>query len=152
METATTKNSNFEIILDYIKDLSFEIPSADCFIDAAQNLDKYHTKIDISNKAIKDNIIELNCKLIFDAPKEITNRIHAECCLGILFKVINKDLNVKDVERIILIEIPSLYAKKLADIITDLFHKSGFKSFKFSKEISFEELYDRQFTNLTQKN
>ena len=41
---------NYQIITNYVKDLSFEIPSPDSFIDATQNLDKYETKIDISNK------------------------------------------------------------------------------------------------------
>ena len=45
-----TKNKKYEIIVDYVKDVSFEIPSTDCFIEAAQNLGKYETKVDISNK------------------------------------------------------------------------------------------------------
>jgi preprotein translocase subunit SecB len=56
---------NYQIITNYVKDLSFEIPSPDSFIDAAQNLDKYETKIDISNKPLKNGMLELNFKLIF---------------------------------------------------------------------------------------
>ena len=36
-----------------------------------------------------------------------------------------------------------LYAKKLTDLITELFQKSDFKEFKVKKEISFKELYDK---------
>jgi preprotein translocase subunit SecB len=146
-----TKNKNYEIIVDYVKDVSFEIPSTDCFIEAAQNLGKYETKVDISNKPLKNGMLELNCKLIFEAPKELQNKIHAEACLAVVFKIIDTELKAEEVKRIILAEIPDLYAKKLTDLITELFQKSGFKEFKFKKEINFKELYEQQSANLTQK-
>ena len=146
-----TKNKKYEIIVDYVKDVSFEIPSTDCFIEAAQNLGKYETKVDISNKPLKNGMLELNCKLIFEAPKELQNKIHAEACLAVVFKIIDTELKAEEVKRIILAEIPDLYAKKLTDLITELFQKSGFKEFKFKKEINFKELYEHQSANLTQK-
>ena len=151
MEEKNKENSKYKIIADYIKDLSFEIPSPDCFVDAAQNLDKYETKVDISNKLLKNGMLELNCKLIFEAPKEIQNRIHAEACLAVVFKITNTELKEEEVKRIILAEIPDLYVKKLTEIIIELFQKSGFKEFKFKKEINFKELYEQQSANLTQK-
>jgi preprotein translocase subunit SecB len=144
-------NNKYQIVTNYVKDLSFEIPSSDCFVDAVQNLGKYETKVDISNKPLKNGMIELNCKLIFEAPKEVQNKIHAEACLAIVFKITDKELKAEDVRRIILAEIPDLYAKKLTDLITELFQKSGFKEFKFKKEINFKELYEQQSANLTQK-
>ena len=71
MEEKNKENSKYQIIANYVKDLSFEIPSPDCFVDAAQNLGKYETKVDISNKPLKNGMLELNCKLIFEAPKEV---------------------------------------------------------------------------------
>ena len=32
-----SNNSNYEVVAKYIKDISFEIPDPDCFIDAAQS-------------------------------------------------------------------------------------------------------------------
>jgi len=151
MEKKNKENSKYKIIADYIKDLSFEIPSPDCFVDAAQNLDKYETKVDISNKPLKNGMLELNCKLIFEAPKEIQNKIHAEACLAVVFKITNTELKEEEVKRIILAEIPDLYVKKLTDLIIELFQKSGFKQFKFKKEINFRELYEKQSASLMQK-
>ena len=151
MEEKNKENSKYQIIANYVKDLSFEIPSLDCFVDAAQNLHKYETKVDISNKPLKNGMLELNLKLIFEAPKEVQNKIHAEACLAVIFKVIDTKLKAEEVRRIILVEIPDLYTKKLTDLITELFQKSGFKEFKFKKEINFKELYEQKSTNLTQK-
>ena len=151
MEEKNKENSKYQIIANYVKDLSFEIPSPDCFVDAAQNLGKYETKVDISNKPLKNGMLELSLKLIFEAPKEVQNKIHAEACLAVLFKITGTELKAEEVKRIILAEIPDLYVKKLTDLITELFQKSGFKEFKFKKEINFKELYEQQSANLTQK-
>ena len=151
MEEKNKENSKYQIIANYVKDLSFEIPSLDCFVDAAQNLHKYETKVDISNKPLKNGMLELNCKLIFEAPKEIQNKIHAEACLAVVFKITNTELKEEEVKRIILAEIPDLYVKKLTDLIIELFQKSGFKQFKFKKEINFGELYEKQSASLMQK-
>ncbi len=151
MEEKKKEVSKYLIMTNYIKDLSFEIPTPDCFIDAAQSLDKYETKVDITNKPLKNGIIELNCKLIFEAPKETINKIYAEACLAVLFKITDTTLKIEEVKKIILAEIPDLYVKKLTNLITELFQKSGFKQFKFKKEINFNELYEQQSANLTQK-
>ena len=59
MEEINQENSKYQIIANYVKDLSFEIPSPDCFVDAAQNLGKYETKVDISNKPLKLSLIHI---------------------------------------------------------------------------------------------
>jgi len=151
MEKQIIYNSKYKIIANYIKDLSFEIPTPDCFVDAAQNLDKYETKVDISNKQLKNGMLELNCKFIFEAPSEVSNKIHAEVCLAVIFKITDTTITEEEIKKIILAEIPDLYSKKLTDIITELFKKSGFKEFKFKKEINFNELYEQQSSNLTQR-
>ena len=152
METEVKNNPKYQIIANYIKDLSFEIPSSEAFVNAAQNLDKYEAKIDISNKPLKNGMLELNCKIFFEAPKEIIDKIHAEICMAIIFKIMDTNLKSEEIKRIILAEIPDLYGKEITDIITSLFHKSGFKEFKFKKNINFAELYEQQFSNLKQKN
>ena len=146
------EDKKYEIIANYIKDLSFEIPSAESFLDAAQNLGKYETKIDISNKPLKNGVLELNFKIFFEAPKDIKNKIHAEGCLAIIFKITDTKLKEEEIKRIILAEIPGLYGNKLSNIMADLFQKSGFKEFRFKEEINFEKLYLEQTNiNPTQK-
>ena len=152
MEKKIEDSSKYQIIANYIKDLSFEIPSIESFLDAAQNLGKYETKIDISNKPLKNGILELNFKIFFEAPKDIKNKIHAEGCLAIIFKITDTKLKEEEIKRIILAEIPGLYGNKLSNLMADLFQKSGFKEFRFKEEINFEKLYVEQTNiNPTQK-
>ena len=57
-------NSKYEIIAKYVKDISFEIPTPEAYVEAAQNLGSYVTKIDFKSNTYKGRLIELNCKRI----------------------------------------------------------------------------------------
>ena len=85
-------------------------------------------------KPLKNGILELNFKIFFEAPKDIKNKIHAEGCLAIIFKITDTKLKEEEIKRIILAEIPGLYGNKLSNLMADLFQKSGFKEFRFKEE------------------
>ena len=143
----TDSNNSYEVVAKYIKDISFEIPDPDCFIDAAQNLGSYSTKLDLSSKPFKNNLIELNCKFALEAPDKIEKKIHAEICLAIVFKITNTKLTTEEVKKLILVTLPTENFSFMKEVVTDLFQKSGFRKFSFTKEVNFEELYNQQFSN-----
>jgi preprotein translocase subunit SecB len=137
-------NKKFEIIMDFIKDISFEIPSTDAYISSAQDLEKYQTKIDIKNNPISNKVNELNLKIFFEAPQNIKNKIHAEICLAIIFKILEQETTQDEVKKIILADIPNLYSEKITNTLSNIFQQSGFKEFKFKKKINFVEMYESQ--------
>jgi|TARA_B110000285_G_scaffold206157_1_gene244500 preprotein translocase subunit SecB len=143
----TDSNNDYEVVAKYIKDISFEIPDPDCFIDAAQNLGSYSTKLDLSSKPFKNNLIELNCKFALEAPDKIEKKIHAEVCLAIVFKITNTKLSSEEVKKLILVTLPTENFSFMKEVVTDLFQKSGFKQFSFTKEVNFQELYNQQFSS-----
>ena len=147
MNETNNDQKKYEIIAKYIKDISFEIPSPDSFVDAAQNLGSYATKLDLNSNPYKNNLIELNCKFLLEAPENIQNKIHAEVCISIVFKLTDPKMTADEVKKTILISIPNEHFEFMKDIVTSLFQKSGFKNFNFNKTIDFEELYKQQFTN-----
>jgi len=136
------KNSKFEIVMDFIKDISFEIPSAEAYINLDQEISKYETKINISNKVLKNQLHEINCNLILAAPNQLANKIHIEVCLAIIFKFLDDKLSDFEKKKIILAEIPNLYSSKLSNIIDALFKFSGFNNFTFKKNFDFLELFE----------
>jgi preprotein translocase subunit SecB len=143
----TDSNNSYEVVAKYIKDISFEIPDPDCFIDAAQNLGSYSTKLDLSSKPFKNNLIELNCKFALEAPDKIEKKIHAEICLAIVFKITNTKLTTEEVKKLILVTLPTENFSFMKVVVTDLFQKSGFKQFSFTKEVNFQELFNQQFSS-----
>ncbi|OUV88222.1 MAG: protein-export protein SecB [Pelagibacteraceae bacterium TMED136] len=146
MNEIKNNQKKYEIVAKYIKDISFEIPSPDSFVNAAENLGLYSTKLDLSSKPFKNNLAELNCKFLLEAPDNIKDKIHAEVCISIVFKLIDSKMNADEIKKTILISIPNENFEYMKDIVTTLFQKSGFKNFKFNKPIDFEDLYKKQFT------
>lgn len=145
--TETDTNKKYEIVAKYIKDISFEIPTPDSFVDAAQNLAKYNTKLDLQSNPYKNNLVELNCKFQMEATEEIKDKIHAEVCITILFKLTDPKMAAEEIKKTVLIDIPTENFEFIKDVVTTLFQKTGFKNFNFSKEVDFEALYKQQFAN-----
>jgi len=147
MTETNTNEKKYEVVAKYIKDISFEIPSPDSFVDAAQNLGSYSTKLDLNSNPYKNNLLELNCKFLLEAPESIQNKIHAEVCISIVFKLTDPKMTSDEVKKTILVAIPSEHFEFMKDVVTSLFQKSGFKNFNFNKTIDFEVLYKQQFAN-----
>jgi preprotein translocase subunit SecB len=139
-------SEKYQIIMDFIKDISFEIPTTDAYISSAQDLEKYETKIEIKNNSLQNQLNELNLRVFFEAPQNIKNKIHADICIAIVFKILDQAITQDELKKIILADIPNLFSEKITDILSNLFQQSGFKEFKFKKNINFFEVYESQKT------
>ena len=91
-------NSKYEIIAKYVKDISFEIPTPEAYVEAAQNLGSYVTKIDFKSNPYKGSLIELNCKLIIEAPESLKNKIRSEVVMAIVFKITDTTLKQEEIK------------------------------------------------------
>ena len=100
MNKTNNDQKKYEVVAKYIKDISFEIPSPDSFVDAAQNLGSYATKLDLNSNPYKNNLIELNCKFLLEAPENIQNKIHAEVCISIVFKLTDPKMTAHEVKKL----------------------------------------------------
>ena len=61
---------NYEIVLNYIKDLSVEIPDAETFLFSRENITKYTLGLNISTNPIKDQTIEVITNLNYKDKSE----------------------------------------------------------------------------------
>jgi len=137
-------SEKYRIMMDFIKDISFEIPTVDAYMSSTQDLHKYETKIDIQSKVIANQINELNLRLFFQAPQNIQNKVHAEICIAIVFKILDLTITQDEIKKIILADIPNLFSEKITNILSNILQQSGFKEFKFKKNIDFIEMYENQ--------
>ena len=64
---------NFEILAEFIKDMSSETPDIESYIFVKENISKYQLKIDINSKPLKNKMIEVNTILKFE-DKEINEK------------------------------------------------------------------------------
>ena len=64
----------FEILAKYIKDVSSETPDIETFLFVKENISKYQLNIDITSKALKNKLIEVNTTLKFEDIDEDDDR------------------------------------------------------------------------------
>ena len=130
----------YKIVSKYIKDLSFKIPGAKSYFLLEKNIKNYRVKIDVASKKLKENIIEIDTNLYFE-PKD---RDRDNFKISILFSsLINyeKKIDGKELEKIVLIEVPTTVYPDIKKIVSSLFEKSGFKEFDLP-EMNFQKLYE----------
>ena len=135
---------NFKIIGSFIKDMSSETPDAQTFIFVRDKISKYQLKIDINSKAEKNGIIEVNTVLKFSDQPEILKKSHFEIVYTSIVKVNEKVSDKKEMEKIILCDVPNKIYPDLERIFLNLLTDSGYPGIKFEKKIDFIELYKQR--------
>ena len=135
---------NFKIIGSFIKDMSSETPDAQTFIFVRDKISKYQLKIDINSKAVKNGIIEVNTVLKFSDQPEILKKSHFEIVYTSIVKVNEKVSDKKEMEKIILCDVPNKIYPDLERIFLNLLSDSGYPGIKFEKKIDFIELYKQR--------
>ena len=68
----------FKIVLEYIKDLSIETPSASTLLYVRENLNDYNMDIDISSSVLKNKSLEITTKLILRDKKNSKDKAFFE--------------------------------------------------------------------------
>ena len=106
----------YKIIGKYIKELDFKIPNPKIFSLLSKSISNYKINIDIKSNQLKERIIEI----------EINDNISGK----------------KEIEKIILIDVPSKVYPELRKIFIFVFENSGFKDIKISNNVDFENLYN----------
>tara|TARA_B100000787_G_scaffold135518_1_gene104300 strand:- start:404 stop:832 length:429 start_codon:yes stop_codon:yes gene_type:complete len=135
---------NFKIIGSFIKDMSSETPDAQTFIFVREKISKYQLKIDINSKAVKNGIIEVNTILKFSDQPEVLKKSHFEIVYTSIVKIDEKVSDKKEMEKIVLCDVPNQIYPNLEKIFLNLLTDSGYPGIKFEKKINFIELYKQR--------
>ena len=131
-----------KIAAKYIKNVEFNIPSAKSFFLLSKEIADYKINIDIKSKQIKKNIIEIEIDFSLKPTKDKKEVINSKIVYSVLVEL-EKVPEKKELEKIILIEIPDKVYPELRECFMLLFEKSGFKDIKIDSEIDFEKLYSK---------
>ena len=134
---------NYKIVTQFIKDISFEIPSAQAFAMLEKEISKYTLQFDIKSAKFKSDIIEVNTILRLLPPPELKNKILTEINYASLVTIENVT-NKKELEKIILVEIPTEIYPTLYETFVYLFSKAGVKNISIEKEVNFLKMYEEK--------
>ena len=135
---------NFKIIGNFIKDMSSETPDAQTHIFVRDKISKYRLNIDITSKAVKGGVIEVNIILKFVDKPEILKKSHFEITYSSIVKVDEKISDKKVMEKIILCDVPNKIYPNLEKIFINLLTDSGYPGIKLEKKVDFTELYKQR--------
>ena len=135
---------SYKILSKFIKDISFEIPSPQAYVMLEKEISKYNLNFDVSSNKFKDNIIEVNTVLRLVPSPELKNKILTEINLATLVSIEDNFENKKELEKIVLIDIPTEVYPTLYDTFIYLFTQAGVKNISIAKEVNFAELYKKK--------
>ena len=135
----------FKILAEYIKDMSSETPDVETFLFVKDNISKYQLNIDISSKALKDKLVEVNTTLRFEDKSNNEKKSLFEIIFATIVKIGEEIKEKKDLQKILLCDVQKEIYPNLETSFINLLHDSGYPGIKFEKKIDFEKLYNEKF-------
>ena len=135
----------FKILAQYIKDASSETPDIETFLFVKENISKYQLNIDINSKALKNKLIEVNTTLKFEDKEANEKKSYYEIVYSSIIRVNDDVKEKKDLEKIILCDVPTAIYPNLEKSFLDLIHNSGHPKIKIEKKVDFQKLYNETF-------
>ena len=132
---------SYKIIGKYIKNLDFSIPNAKTFFSLTKEIENYKINIDIKSNQIKQSIIEVSTSLNLTPTKENLERINTKIVFTTIIELSNSQITKQELEKIVLVDVPSEIYGELRKIFINLFENSGFKDIKINESVDFKKLY-----------
>ena len=137
---------NYKIIGKYIKYLNFNIPNPKTFFMLSKDIANYKINIEIKSNQVKQNIIEILTSINLSPAKNDFDKIDTKIIHATIIELSNNKMEKMEMERIILIDVPTKIYGELRNIFVYLFENSGFKDVKISESVNFEKLYKMKKT------
>ena len=140
-----TKEFKYQILGKFIKDSSSETPDVETYLFVRDNISSYSLGIDITSKAIKNKLIEINTKVKFEDKSQNKKKSYFEIVYATVIKVNDDVKDKKELQKIILCDAQIAIYPDLEKAILDLLQNSGYPGVKFEKKIDFADLYEKKF-------
>ena len=142
---------NYKIISKFIKDISFEIPNTETFLMLEKEISKYSLDFNVKGTPIKNKVIEVNTILRLTPKQDVKYKILVEINFASLVSIEGDLEDKKELEKIILVQIPTEIYPTLYETFVYLFNQAGIKNISVEKEVNFEKMYLEREQNLARK-
>ena len=136
---------NFKILAQYVKDISSETLDVETYLFVKENISKYQLNIDITSKPLKNKLVEVNLTLKFEDKEINEKKSYFEIIYSVVVRVNDEITDKKDLEKIILCEVPTKISPELEKTFLNLVHNSGHPEIKLDKKFDFQKLYNEKF-------
>ena len=136
----------YKILARYIKDSSSETPDLETYLFVKENISKYKLKIDIKTKPLKNALLEINITFTYKDDDSNEKKSFYEITYAVIVKINEEIKEKKDLEKIILCDIPSSIYSELEKSFLNLIHNSGHPNLEFGKKVDFNKLFNERFS------
>ena len=135
----------YKILTEFTKDVSYEVPDVETYLETKDNILKYHLTLDINSKFLKKKMIEVNIISKFQEVNLEKKKSNFEITYTAIVRIDENIKDEKEMKKIVLSDVPNEIYPRLEDLFITLVNKSGFPEIKIKKKVDFEKLYKEKF-------
>ena len=135
----------YKILTEFAKDVSYETPDVETYLQTKDNILKYNLTLDINSKLLKNKMIEVNIMTKFHETNLEKKKSNFEITYAAIVRIDENITNEKEMEKIVLSDVPNEIYPRLEDLFITLVNKSGFPEVKIERKVNFEKLYKEKF-------
>ena len=136
---------NYKILAQFVKDMSSETPDVETYMYVKDNILRYNLGINITSKALKSRMIEIDTAIKFNNKEENVKKSIFEFVYTTVIRIDEKLNDKKTLEKIVLVEVQKDIYPNIEKTLLNLLHNSGYPSIKVDKKVDFDELYKKNF-------
>ena len=131
----------YKILTEFAKDVSYETPDVETYLQTKDNILKYSLTLDINSKFLKNKMIEVNIISKFQEANLEKKKSNFEITYAAIVRIDDDVTDEKEIKKIILSGVPNEIYPRLEDLFISLVNKSGFPEVKIERKVDFEKLY-----------
>ena len=135
----------YKILTEFAKDVSYETPDVETYLQTKDNILKYNLTLDINSKILKNKMIEVNIISKFQEANLEKKKSNFEITYAAIFRIDENVTDEKEIKKIVLSDVPNEIYPRLEDLFITLVNKSGFPEVKIERKVDFEKLYKEKF-------
>ena len=139
----TTMTKNYKILTSYIRDISSKITGTENYIYLKDNIPKYSLGIDINSFPLKNNMAEINIKLIFDNKSDEDKKAYFEMTHTTVVRVEESAVNKYELKKIFLSDIPTEMYPEIEKKFFEIVGSIGYPDIKLEERIDFKNLFEK---------
>ena len=132
--------NKFNILTEFIKDMSCETKNAQTYLHVKDVIKNYHLDFAIKAKPMKNKLIEVDSTLNFKDPNNNEKQSFFEIVYTAVVKI-DDNVNESNLKKILLCEVPKKIYPKLEKAFIDMLNNSGYEEIQPNKKIDFDELF-----------
>ena len=135
----------YKILTEFAKDISYETPDVETYLQTKDNILKYNLTLDINSNFLKNKMVEVNIISKFQEPNLGKKKSNFEITYTAIVRIDENVTDEKEIKKIVLSDVPNEIYPRLEDLFITLVNKSGFPEVKIERKVDFEKLYKEKF-------